>query len=524
MIRALPLALLAGAAAAQEPLVPRFVEETATAGVETTYAGEWPWFVGGGVAAFDCSADGFPDLAFAGGGTEASLWINRSERGGALRFERAEAGIELDRVTGVYPLDVDGDDVLDLMLLRAGATQLRRGLGGCQFEPPPAGWQFQPPTGFATAFAATWEDGEAWPTLAVGTYIDLVEEFFPWGSCTPNLLMRPDGRRFGPTQELAPSFCALSMLFTDWDRSGTPALRVSNDREYYKGGQEQLWRLGPGEPPRLFTPEEGWRPLRIWGMGIASADVTGDGRPDYALTSMADNKLQTLAEPEAEPPRPDFADVAFPRGAIAQRPYVGGDVRPSTAWHAEFADANLDGRADLFIAKGNVDAMPDFAALDPNNLLLQRADGTFVEAGLEAGVASMETSRGATLADLNLDGRPDLVVTNRRTPAQVWRNVTESAGRWIAVALDAPGPNRDAIGAFVEVRTPQGTQTFEQTAGGGHAGGSLGWRTVGLGAAEGAEVRVVWPDGTEGPWELLPAGAFHLLSPGVPAAAWTPPR
>ena len=35
-----------------------------------------------------------------------------------------------------------------------------------------------------------------------------------------------------------------------------------------------------------------------------------------------------------------------------------------------------------FIAKGNVDEMPDFAAKDPNNLLLLKADGTFHEAGL----------------------------------------------------------------------------------------------------------------------------------------------
>ena len=39
---------------------------------------------------------------------------------------------------------------------------------------------------------------------------------------------------------------------------------------------------------------------------------------------------------------------------------------------------------DLFIAKGNVAKMPDFAMKDPNNLLLQGSDGKFTEAG-EAG-------------------------------------------------------------------------------------------------------------------------------------------
>ena len=63
------------------------------------------------------------------------------------------------------------------------------------------------------------------------------------------------------------------MLFSDWDRSGRRDLRVSNDRQYYLeggGGQEQLWRMTNGEPPRLYTSEDGWATLKIWGMGIAS--------------------------------------------------------------------------------------------------------------------------------------------------------------------------------------------------------------------------------------------------------------
>src|SRR6185295_6684020 len=103
---------------------------------------------------------------------------------------------------------------------------------------------------------------------------------------------------------------------------------------------------------------------------IASADVTGDGYPDYFLTSMADNKLQTFSNLPADGiAKPDFKDVALAKSAIAQRPYTGGDVRPSTAWHAQFEDVNNDGLLDLFVAKGNVSKMPDFAQNDPNNLL-----------------------------------------------------------------------------------------------------------------------------------------------------------
>ena len=50
-----------------------------------------------------------------------------------------------------------------------------------------------------------------------------------------------------------------------------------------------------------------------------------------------------------------------------------------------------DGLVDLFIAKGNVAKMPDFAAKDPNNLLLQGADGKFTESG-EATMRSAQAS------------------------------------------------------------------------------------------------------------------------------------
>ena len=122
-----------------------------------------------------------------------------------------------------------------------------RGLGDCTFERANEAWGFDGGDAWSTALAATWEKGAAWPTVAVGNYIDRTEEISPWGSCTPNWLHRPgEARAFAAPLALKPSFCALSMLFTDWNRSGTPSLRVSNDREYYEGGQEQMWTIDAG--------------------------------------------------------------------------------------------------------------------------------------------------------------------------------------------------------------------------------------------------------------------------------------
>jgi len=531
---ALVLLSFAPSVSAQETVVdpkavaiPHFVDDTANVGIDSVYKGEWQYMVGGGVAAFDCAGDGLPSLYFAGGEAPGKFYRNVSTRGGAIRFQQATSGLELPNVIGAYPIDVDGDGVTDLVLLRVGGNVVMRGLGSCKFERANEAWGFEGGDSWSTAFSATWERGAQWPTFAIGNYINRHEEIAPWGTCTDNWLFRPalvDGapqRKFAPPLTLKPSFCSLSMLFSDWNKSGTPSLRVANDREYYVGGQEQLWRIEPGKEPAPYSEEAGWKYLRIWGMGIASYDLKGDGYPAYFVTSMSDNKLQTLeAAPPGGAPRPSFKDLAYSMGLTAHRPYAGGDTRPSTAWHAQFEDLNNDGRVDLFVTKGNVMEMPDFAQKDPNDLLLQTVDGRFQEAGEAAGIATFDNARGAVIADFNLSGQLDIVVSNRNARAAFWRNLGVNSGHWVEFDLRQPGPNRDAIGAWLELRCGDKVQRREITIGGGHASGQLGWRHFGLGDATVADVRVVWPDGATDEWRRVMSDNAYVLERGKSARRW----
>ena len=262
-------------------------------------------------------------------------------------------------------------------------------------------------------------------------------------------------------------------------------------------------------------------------MGIASHDLDGDGRPEVFLTSMADNKLQKL---DGDGRQPSYGDVAYKRGVTAHRPYAGGDIHPSTAWHAQFADVNHDGLADLFIVKGNVSTMPDFATLDPNNLLLQQADGRFIEVGQQAGVASYRRGRGGMLVDLNGDGMLDMLVVNRWDKAQLWRNLGTGStdkplplGPWLQLRLRQGGGNRDAIGAWVEVHLGERIVRQELTVGGGHASGHLGWMHFGLGQAQKAKVRVQWPHAAWGPWQEVAASNFYIVDRQSGASLWRSP-
>ena len=499
----------APASATTGATAPRFVETTAAAGVSHAYTGDWPYFVGGGVATFDCDHDGDSDLFIAGGADPSALF--RNETSDALAFTEVDApSVQIEAVTGAYPLDINADGVMDLVVLRVGENLLLRGLGSCVFEIANAEFGLDGGDGWTTAFSATWEDGNQLPTLAFGNYVDRDDPDGPFNACDDNVLLRPAGpaASYYGTPVALDGHCTLSMLFTDWNRSGWPSLRISNDRHYYvRDGEEQLWHME--SVPRLYGREDGWQQLRIFGMGIASYDVTGNGYPEYMLTSMADNKLRTLKEGTAGP---TYTDLAYARGVTAHVPHVGDDERPSTAWHPEFGDVDNDGLIDLFITKGNVEAMPEAAALDPNNLLMGGLDGRFVERSVEAGVASMAKGRGASLVDLDRDGRLDLVVVNRGSPVEVFHNRSETAGNWLQVRLEQTGPNRNGIGAWIELSDGARTWSREVTVGGGHASGANGWIHFGLGAAKPESIAVQWPDGHAAQFENVQPNTFMTLT------------
>lgn len=466
--------------------------------VEHVYRGGWEHFVGGGVAVFDCNNDARPDIWAAGGEAPAILLENELAKGAGF-LERPLPAPAREKTVGAYPLDLNGDGNLDLFVLRVGPNKVLLGDGACGFEDASDVLSIPQDDRWSTAFSAVWEKDSALPTLAIGNYVDRSDPEGPFEACDSNVVLRDSGGRYGPGETLEPGYCALSMLFSDWNRSGTPDLRISNDRHYYvRGGSEQMWRPHEG---RFLDAEDGWDDISIWGMGIASRDITGDSRPDIVLTSMGDQLLQLSTDQSG------FVAAPYELGTYAQRPHTGDDGRPATGWHAEFGDIDNDGLDDLFIAKGNVDQMPSNAMVDPNNLLRQTNDGTFEEVSVEAQVASGHRSRGAALVDFDLDGRLDLVVVNRRAPMELYRNATAGAGGFLSLTPRMHAPNTYAVGAWLELRRQDGTTASQEvTVGGGHAGGKAGPLHFGLGSSSSAEVRVIWPNGHASAWTRLTAG------------------
>jgi len=483
---------------------PKFHDRAEELKINHTYSGGWEHFVGGGVAVFDCNKDGYPEIYLSGGSTNDKLLINTTPSADSTLSFRVQNKSNEVATVGAYALDIDNDGWIDLFLLKVGENKILKGGPDCHFSAANASFGYQDDGLWSTAFSATWEDGQVLPTFAVGNYVDRDHKDAPFGTCENNYLYRPKNAAYDIPIPLSPGFCSLSMLFSDWGRTGRQDLRVSNDRHYYvRGGAEQLWKMG--DEPELYTKAEGWNKHSIWGMGIASRDITGDGFAEIYLTSMGDQKLQFLKPGKS----PTFENARFEIGVTAHRPYVGGDGRPSTGWHAEFGDVDNDGLDDLFITKGNVDQMPDAAMSDPNNLLMAQPNGQFKERGVEAGVASLFRGRGAAVVDLNLDGLLDIVALNRRANIEILENISKNAGAFLSLKILQDGTNRNAIGAWIELKAGSRVWHREITVGGGHASGQAGFHHFGLGDNEKVWLRINWPADAPSDWVEVTANQ-HL--------------
>ncbi|HEY6448074.1 MAG TPA: CRTAC1 family protein [Acidobacteriaceae bacterium] len=178
-----------------------------------------------------------------------------------------------------------------------------------------------------------------------------------------------------------------------------------------------------------------------WGLGCAVGDYDNDGWPDLYVTNVGSNRLYHNNRDGT------FTDVAENAGVT-----LAGSSPDVTVDHtgATFGDYDGDGRLDLFVAgyiqfdfknppvagskstKGslcqyrgvNVMCGPRGLEGAGDHLFHNNGDGTFTDVSVKAGVSDPNGyyGLGAVFADVNNDGKPDLVVANDSTPNYLYIN------------------------------------------------------------------------------------------------------
>jgi Flp pilus assembly protein TadD/peroxiredoxin len=144
-------------------------------------------------------------------------------------------------------------------------------------------------------------------------------------------------------------------------------------------------------------------------------------------------------------------------------------------------------------------------------------DGTFSDISGIVGLDFIEDSRSFALADLDHDGRLEIVLKNRNAPQiRVLRNVIEHIGNSVAIRLRGQRSNRDAIGASVTIEAEGQQQTKYLQAGSGFLAQHSKELFFGVGTEESAVHGTIrWPSGLAQTFERLPINHRIEIQEGV---------
>lgn len=166
-------------------------------------------------------------------------------------------------------------------------------------------------------------------------------------------------------------------------------------------------------------------------VGVAIGDYDNDGHPDIFVAGVHGN---TLYHNNGDG---TFSDVTKKAGLDK---WNDPEYGPLWAVAAVWVDVNNDGLLDLFVVNylqwtySNIPKCviegvaeychPRYYKGLPNQLFLNQGDGTFKDVSREWGIRDhIGKGMGAALADYDLDGKPDLFVTNDAEYAFLFHNL-----------------------------------------------------------------------------------------------------
>ena len=495
--------------------------------------------LGSGVAAFDYDGDGDDDLLFVDSG-EPSPHGRKPGRTTLLRNDGGRfvdvteaSGVQLDSYgMGAVTGDVDGDGDPDLYLTAFGPNRLFVNEGDGTFTAAQQETGAADPS-WSTSAALGDVDLDGDLDLYVANYVDFSHdnnvacgrpESGLRSYCHPDVyngladrFYRNEHRRGGDplfvdaTAEFGlgeARSAGLGVVITDLNDDRRPDIYVANDMDpnLHFLNRSTGNGLRFADDALLAGTALSRRGEAEAGMGIAVGDIDGNGFEDLVVTHL-DKQTNALYSNQGN-------------GLFLEHRFVAGIAEPSLPWvgfGVALADFDLDGDLDLVIANGHV--IHDISAREPRNdalgaqpnQLLENRGGRFTEIE-DSGLSGNRVSRGLAVADFDLDGDPDLVISNCNQRAEVYRNESTRKGEAVQVdLLDRESANPRAIGAVLEVRSRTAVQRRGIRAGSSYLSQSSTTRTFGIAPSaneaddpETVELRVQWP------------GQGSLQLPGLP--------
>ena len=474
---------------------------------------------GSGIAWIDYDNDGLLDLyILSGQGGTNRMYHNE----GRDRFREvtSELGMQSSGwAEGVCAGDYDNDGYTDLFVTYWGRSHLYRNLGGKRFEDVTERANLvQDRTRYNTGCAFIDVEGTGKLDLFVANYLQFDPATTPKPGANPycfyrgiavncgprglpfdrNILYRNNGNGTFTDVSEASGIAApeghysLSVLTGDFNEDGLPDIYVACDQTpsllYINKGNGTFEEEGV---MRGVAFDQNGKAMS--GMGLDSADYTGDGHSGIFRTNFSD-EFETLYRNRG---KGIFDDVTLDAGLGQNTRYVG--------WGTGFFDFNNDGWKDLLLVNGH--AFPEVDSLgidiyykDRAILYENLANGKFRDISHDAGPALLEqhSARGAAFGDIDNDGTVEVAINNQNEVPSLLKQSSNPPGHWIILKLIGTRSNRSAIGARVKVVTGGHVQVGEIRSGGSYLSQNDLRLHFGLGNARKIDqLAISWPSGRQ---------------------------
>jgi enediyne biosynthesis protein E4 len=435
----------------------KFEDITERAGVHTS---RWAT----GATMVDINNDGYLDIYVSVSGPEWSkgearanlLFVNNGD--GTFTEAAAQYGIaDTSFTTHAVFLDYDRDGCLDLFLLNNSPKDFTRGVLS-----HPAGMRGTTP----------------------GSYNELYHNDCPGGK---------PGKFTNVSREagiLRDAGYGLGVVVADLNGDGWPDIYVSND-----GTPNDVVYVNNGDGTFTNKAAKWLKHTSEAGMGVDIADFNNDGRPDILQVDMMPRDLQrrkqtsgfatygSLLDSRSRGFRDDYSvnSLQLSNGVTKDGDIIFSEIsrlagvsHTDWSWSALFADFDNDGYKDIFIGNGYPKAVNDldymtavFAARqrgdtrgarrllkdlpgyeESNYVFRNNGDLTFTDETRQWGMDQPSYSYGAAYADLDNDGRLDLVVNNINAPAFIYENVApkDDAHHYLEIRLEGESPRERTAG------------------------------------------------------------------------------
>ncbi|WP_296621715.1 VCBS repeat-containing protein [Marivirga sp.] len=249
--------------------------------------------------------------------------------------------------------------------------------------------------------------------------------------------------------------------------------------------------------------------MSLASMGADLADINNDGYPEIFTTEMipvTDELIKQKLQFEDYNTyqlklRRDFyhqymhnaLQLNTGNGSFHEIAWYADVAKSDWSWGALMFDADMDGYNDIFVCNGVFQDVTDADFMDffanevvqrmvltgkkdkmedvlakmpsnpqPNKMFINQGNLQFDNKEKEMGLGQETFSNGAAYADLNNDGSLDIIVNNLNQPSSIYKsNAKTDSTHYLKVALEFEKPNRDAIGAKVQVFA-DGSQFYRQ--------------------------------------------------------------